>query len=431
MSILSYLEQLGDSRIPFIYGDKRPTAEELIETTLRFRSENSLFENRLVSIQAHDWFDYLLQLIALDGWAAAILLGSPAELRKDSSNDIPKVLDGNVSDEISQLLGEGAEPQRTETHWLMMTSGTTGAPKVIQHDVGTLTRTLSASSSSNFRWILTYAPSRFAGLQVVLHALISQQELVVPTSSKTDSLVATMADQGVTAASATPSMWRQILMSPRIGQVKLHQVTLGGEIADNRILSLLSKQFPTARITHIYASTEAGVGFSVSDGEEGFPASWLEKEHRGVTMRISANGHLMVRHAKHAQGQEIESRLDSEGFLDTLDRVSLANDRVLFQGRATGAINVGGTKVHPEAVERVLRLAPGVLDARVFPKKSSILGELVAAQVVAVGVEQDDSAFCKRVLEFCREHLARHQIPTTVELVDQIPLSKSGKIDRR
>ena len=82
--------------------------------------------------------------------------------------------------------------------------------------------------------------------------------------------------EGVNAMSATPTLWRKILMSDASRSLALRSITLGGEIADQQVLSTLASTYPSARIRHIYASTEAGTGFSVTDGKAGFPVSFLE-----------------------------------------------------------------------------------------------------------------------------------------------------------
>jgi hypothetical protein len=48
------------------------------------------------------------------------------------------------------------------------------------------------------------------------------------------------------------------------------------EIADQAVLDSLRAFFPQAKVAHAYASTEAGVGFAVNDGREGFPSSLLD-----------------------------------------------------------------------------------------------------------------------------------------------------------
>ena len=63
---------------------------------------------------------------------------------------------------------------------------------------------------------------------------------------------------------------------------------------------MLSKRFPEARITHIYASTEAGVGFAVKDQKAGFPASFLADPPPRIQIDVSPEGQLLV---KPEQGQ--------------------------------------------------------------------------------------------------------------------------------
>ena len=80
---------------------------------------------------------------------------------------------------------------------------------------------------------------------------------------------------GVTHLTGTPSHWRRALMSPANSQIAPRYVRLSGEIADQAVLDSLKARFPDAAIGHAYASTEAGVGFEVTDGLEGFPASFI------------------------------------------------------------------------------------------------------------------------------------------------------------
>ncbi len=105
--------------------------------------------------------------------------------------------------------------------------------------------------------------------------------------------VARLNASGVTHISGTPSHWRKLLMSGSASGFSPRYVRLSGEIADQAVLDGLSRAFPAASIGHAYASTEAGVGFAVNDGLEGFPAGmvgveprWRRDESRG---RIAAD----------------------------------------------------------------------------------------------------------------------------------------------
>src|ERR1700723_3991423 len=96
--------------------------------------------------------------------------------------------------------------------------------------------------------------------------------------------VARLVARGVTHISGTPPHWRKLLMSGSASGFSPRYVRLSGEIADQAVLDGLSRAFPEASIGHAYASTEAGVGFAVNDGLEGFPATMIGDDRGGVEM---------------------------------------------------------------------------------------------------------------------------------------------------
>src|SRR5205807_513227 len=193
----------------------------------------------------------------------------------------------------------------------------------------------------------------------------------------------------VTHLTGTPSHWRRAIMSPSARAISPQYVRLSGEIADHAILDSLRAFYPQARVAHAYASTEAGVGFEVNDGLEGFPSSFITSSHhprqtRDVDMKM-VDGSLRIcssRTASRYLGHESPALLDAEGFVDTGDLLELRGDRYYFIGRRGGIINVGGLKVHPEEVEAVINRHPRVWISRVRSRKSPITGALVVADVV-------------------------------------------------
>lgn len=93
---------------------------------------------------------------------------------------------------------------------------------------------------------------------------------------------------------------------------------------DDTVLGALRARFPTARITHIYASTEAGTGFAVRDGEAGFPAAWLEEHAHVDGARLSVrDGMLWLRPPGGEQGDAPHIVRDAAGYIRTGDRVAM------------------------------------------------------------------------------------------------------------
>ena len=220
-------------------------------------------------------------------------------------------------------------------------------------------------------------------------------------------------------------------MTPNSNEVNLLQATLGGEIADDRILSAVSKHFPKARIAHIFASTEAGVGFSVIDKKAGFPKNYLKNPPHGIDIKIE-NDKLYIRnktvHTKYF-GSEI-SFASNDGWIDTGDSVEIKNDRILFRGREDGVINVGGDKVYPEEVENILLKHPLVSAARVYAKSNPITGSLVAADVTLIDSKTDANKARKLLQKYSIEKLDRHKSLASIKIVPRFSLNSSGKIVR-
>ena len=110
----------------------------------------------------------------------------------------------------------------------------------------------------------------------------------------------------------------------------------------------------------------------------------------------------------------------------TGDMIEQGGDRCFFAGRRSELINVGGNKVYPLRVEQVVQSVPGVTDLRVFARKSSLVGQMVACEfVIAPG--QDPVVVKQEIIEACRNSLVPHERPRFLEPVLEIRLSEAGK----
>jgi acyl-CoA synthetase (AMP-forming)/AMP-acid ligase II len=393
---------------------------------------------RIVSLLVGTPEQFFVNMVALDGLAAGILL-SDVHLESSLLRDFEHIAGATLrvdNDTFTALeKPENAVHEQSATRWIIPTSGTTGTPKLVAHTWASLTRTMKAptTASADLRWGLLYDPSRFAGLQVLLQALIGGSQVIVPVDYRDlASAIPLLASMGCNALSATPSLWRKLAIAGLLDRLELRVVTLGGEPADQRILDVLKQRFPRATIRHIYASTECGVGFSVADGIAGFPVALLEKPPGGLQLRVrDADGTLLMKldgmDQRFISGGHLPQ--DSAGWMDTGDLVERRGDRYHFLGRASGAINVGGQKVHPSVVEQVILAVPGVQAVRVFAKTNPIVGALVAAEIVA-DANHDAVAVKDQVLAACRRLLKRHEVPAVVQFRDRIALSATGKIHR-
>ena len=395
-----------------------------------------------------------LAMTEIDGVARRMLL-CPPDLNADHLQSLMEDadIDAVVSDDparwnaadVKLVVPAGpparaATPIKTEraTEWLMLTSGTSGVPKIAGHTLEALTGAIVADSparSAAAVWATFYDIRRYGGLQIFLRAIVGGGSMVL--SSPHEALadhVARLQPRGVTHISGTPSHWRKLLMSGSAAKFSPRYVRLSGEIADQAVLDGLSAAFPAASVGHAYASTEAGVGFAVNDGREGFPADIVGIVRDGVEMKVE-DGSLQIRSRRTAHayiGRNATELMDRDGFVDTGDMVELRGDRYYFVGRRGGIINIGGLKVHPEEIEAVINRQPEVRMSRAKSRRSPITGGIVVVDVILAD-DADPShsdEIRKRILADCKASLAPHKVPAMIKFVSSLDITAAGKLAR-
>lgn len=320
---------------------------------------------------------------------------------------VGKIILGDVNQNMKNPSQVG---EHGSTQWIFQTSGTSGDPKLVIHTLQSITRVGIQRSEVPKTWSFLTDPCRMAGFQVALEAIRRNDDLVIPNFSDSfQKKIKFLLNHRVTHLACTPSQARMLLSLPQSKNLHLNQITLGGEIVDQPLISKLIRQFASVRVTHVYATTELGPVFAVSDFKAGFPLEYANSKR--VKIRISENGELGV----------IKSPSET---IWTGDLVEEQAGRYYFSGRISSSINVGGAKVYPERVEGVLADLPWIEDLRVFGKKSAALGQIVVVEVVAGWVPED---YQKEILEHCKGRLSRHEIPQLVMFVDEVQKNTSQK----
>ena len=323
------------------------------------------------------------------------------------------------------------------TEWVLLTSGTTGMPKLVVHTLQSLAGALPRQvPPGRCVWSTFYDIRRYGGLQIYLRAVVSGTDLVFshPGTSTRDFFTRGAA-RGVSHISGTPSHWRRALMSGDTAVLTPDYVRLSGEVADQALLDALRAAYPQAQVAHAFASTEAGVAFEVNDGRAGFPADLLGAG--GPVERKAQDGTLRIRSPRIAKRYlgAAPRIVDSDGFVDTGDLIELEGGRYYFRGRHGGIINVGGLKVYPEEVEAVLNADPRVRMSLVRARRNPITGAVVVADVVAAGAPPGAGApdlerLRAELLSECRRLLPAHKVPAMLRFVPELDLTPAGKLVR-
>jgi len=324
------------------------------------------------------------------------------------------------------------------------TSGSTGVPRLVQLSRAALLASAHASAQNlgwqpDDCWLLCLPLSHTGGLSIVTRSLIARRavSLFEPGPSGTLGQVDRLARlaERATLISLVPSVLTALLDGGFVAPPQLRAVLVGGagcapELAERTRLAGLplltsygltetASQVVTRRYAERYATlpTRRGV---VSSGQP-LPGVELRLDGETIAIRSSSlfSGYVGVATAP----------LDPDGWLITTDRGEIGEDGELYvRGRSDDVIITGGENVDPLEVEAALSELPGVKAVCVFGTPSERFGEVVTALLVCTDATLAQPARLAAVLG---NRLARHKCPRRLLLVEELPLTATGKVDRR
>src|SRR5207245_8892577 len=133
---------------------------------------------------------------------------------------------------------ESARAGPHHTAWILLTSGTTGVPKLVVHTLDSLAGAINGDRVPTVPavWSTFYDIRRYGGLQILLRALLGGGSLVLSSAAEsTGDFLIRAGARGVTHISGPPSHWRRALMSPAAHRVAAQYVRLSGAMADHAI----------------------------------------------------------------------------------------------------------------------------------------------------------------------------------------------------
>jgi hypothetical protein len=148
-----------------------------------------------------------------------------------------------------------ARAERT-TEWLMLSTNSSGAPRIVSHTLEALTGAIVADGNTQASppvWATFHDIRQSGGVQILLRAVVGGGSIVL---TEPDEPIAAQAARlkarGVTHISGAPSHWRKLLMSGSAAELSPRYLLLSGEVADQAMVDGLNRAFPGAWIAHDY-----------------------------------------------------------------------------------------------------------------------------------------------------------------------------------
>ncbi|WP_277541272.1 class I adenylate-forming enzyme family protein [Haloarcula laminariae] len=348
--------------------------------------------------------------------------------------------DGPLADAVPAPDVTPAELSRDDTALILFTSGTTSDPKGVRLTLGNLVASATASAFRlgvvpGDRWLVCLPTYHMGGLAPFVRCVLYGSTAVVQREFDPAATAEAMAERSVTGVSLVPTMCKRLLDAGWEPTDALRFVLLGGGPASADLVDRCERRgvpvCPTYGMTETssqIATALPGTAFAhggtvgqplvnttvtvLADGEPAEPGQRGELVVSGPTV---TTGYL--------DDGETAAAFSDRGFHTGDLGYRDGDGRLWVVGRADDRIITGGENVDAGAVAAAIRDRPGVEDAAVVGLPDEEWGQRVAALVAG---ETDAEA----ILDHCRAELARYEVPKTVQVVDTLPRTPSGTVDR-
>jgi acyl-CoA synthetase (AMP-forming)/AMP-acid ligase II len=284
------------------------------------------------------------------------------------------------------------------------------------------------------------------GLKAGILASIAAGATMVPEAVfDVDRVLARVAEERVTVLPGPPTLYQSILDHPDRGRHDLSSLRVAVTGAADIPVELIRRvvdELPFPTIITGYGLTEAGTATATSLGDDvetiattvGRPRPGFElriADDKGVDVPAGDTGEIVLRGASimshYLDDPEATAQsLPDDGWLRTGD-LGVVNEAGCLRivGRAKDMFIVGGFNAYPAEIESALLRHPDVHQAAVIGIPDQRLGEVgVAFVVLGRGATTSGS----EIIRWSRDRMANYKVPRAVEVVDELPVSASGKV---
>ena len=368
------------------------------------------------------------RIISLDGDAEAIAAQSP--------DSVPCSATGNNLAYVIYTSGSAGKPKGVMVEHRNVVNFFAGMDRIIGIQSGIWLAVTSISfdiSVLELLWTLT------RGFQVVIHG-----------EGNSDKIAGEILEHGVTHLQSTPSLLRALVSDPQSLEAlgKLKKILIGGEALPASLVDSLRQSF-TGEIYNMYGPTETSIWSTVYRVQEHRGSIPIGKPIANTQVYVLDSqlqmvppggiGNLFIGGDGVVRGYLNRPDLTSEQFVTdpfrqggrlyrTGDLARFQPDGNLeFMGRADFQVKIRGFRIELGEIEAALEQQPGIEQAVVVAREELQADKILAAYVVAKAGESVNPDLLRGALEAT---LPNYMVPSHFVLLESLPLTANGKIDR-
>ncbi len=283
----------------------------------------------------------------------------------------------------------------------------------------------------------------------VMAAVNHGSALIILEGFKPVPVMLSIEQERCTSLYGVPTMFIAILEHPMFSRVDFSSMRTGimaGSVCPEPLMRRVTDEMNMTELTTVFGLTESSPGMTQTHRDEEFHrrVSTVGRAMPGVEVRVAdpetceevargLPGEILCRGYNVMKGyykmpEETARTIDADGFCHSGDLGTVdADGYYRVTGRLKDMIIRGGENVYPRELEEFFYKMPGIKDVQVVGAPDEVFGEAVAAFVI---LHPDADVTPEDVQDFARAKIAPYKVPQYVWMIDEYPLTASGKVQK-
>ncbi len=353
----------------------------------------------------------------------------------------------SIKPDYSYKKFHAVEQNFNDTAIVMFTSGSTGNAKGVMLSFNNLLQSAVIGDQlikhkGNDRWLASLPFYHIGGFSIIIRAVVFGAVIIIPSSIKTVGISSAIKKHKPTLASFVSTQLARLIEENLSPNKELRNILLGGGfIEESLIKNALAKGW---KISKVYGSTETSsfiTGLSTEEAKYKSAAAGKPLHPNQIFVLIDnekvtepstdKSGEIVVKSPAVMKGylnNDVETNAKiKNGLYQTGDIGYLDEEGYLYiTSRRNDFIVSGGENVNTIEVENVLKTHKDISEVCVFPLKDEEWGDVVAAAIVASNKDITE----RKIKSFLKNKLAAYKIPKKVFIIEEMPKTSLGKIQR-
>ena len=317
---------------------------------------------------------------------------------------------------------------------ILFSSGTTGTPKMMFHEFSKIFKILEQPSKRqrDIRILLFLMFDHIGGINTLLNCLKDGSTIIIPSLRTPDYIINLINKYNVNVLPTTPTFLNLMLINisdnfDKINSLKL--ISYGTERMPESVLIKLKRHLPHVKLLQTFGTSETGILKTVSKSSDSLYFKIDDDRYSYKTVEDV----LFIKSAMNINGylNQDSDKFDKDGWYNTGDIIKEDSDGYLMViGRINEIINVGGLKVLPTEIEKVLMEFDGVLDCMVYGEFNVLTGQMVSSKIVidkSNFINLEEIEIKKSIKRYCSSKLDKFKVPVKINFVDKIEFTNRFK----